>query len=114
MIMLHSGLAEESMRTVYGYAVREGDETYLILEDGTRVKVRRETVMPFACYHRIADYVCLPERVLEAFYEKGVYFLEEIAAWDDSEFEKIKGIGSARRMQIRAIMERVLSSDEMI
>lgn len=110
MIMLHSGLAEESMQTVYGYALQEGKETYLVLGDGTRVRVRRETVMPFACYHRIVDYICLPGPVLAEFYDRGAYFLEEIAMWDDDELEKIKGIGRARRKEIRALIGQVLST----
>lgn len=108
MIVLHSGFAEEIMRVVEGYAVREKDEVYIILADGRKMKVRRETVRPCYARHRIEDYIHLTDKVLLEFHKQGIYYLEDIAKWSNAELERIKGIGEVRRKAIRKILKEEL------
>lgn len=108
MIMLHSGFAEEIMRVVEGYAVREESGVYIYLADGTKMKVRRETVKPCYVRHRIEDYIHLTNKILLEFHKKGIYYLEDIAELSDGELRKVKGVGKVRKNAIRKIVEEEL------
>ena len=44
MVLLHSGMTEDTGRTVIGYAVREKGKLFIVLKDGTREAVRLDTV----------------------------------------------------------------------
>lgn len=55
---------------VYGYALREDGKVFIVQEDGTKVPVRAETVMPYQACHRLEDHISLTERTLAAFHEK--------------------------------------------
>lgn len=111
MIMLHSGFAEEIMRVVEGYAVREESGVYIYLADGTKMKVRRETVKPCYVRHRIEDYIHLTNKILQEFHRKGIYYLEDIKEMNDAELEKIKGVGKVRRKAIRKLLEKELETE---
>lgn len=111
MIMLHIGFAEEIMRVVEGYAVREESGIFIILADGRKMKVRRETVRPCYVRHRIEDYIHLTDRILLEFHKKGIYYLEDIAEMKDEELEKIKGVGKVRKNAIRKILEKELETE---
>ncbi len=111
MIMLHSGFAEEIMGVVEGYAVREKDGVYIVLADGQKMKVRRETVRPCYARHRIEDYIHLTDNILREFHKKGAFYLEDIEEWSDGELEKIKGIGKVRREAIRKILKEELEME---
>lgn len=111
MIMLHSGFAEELMRVVEGYVVREESEVYIILADGRKMKVRRETVRPCYVRHRIEDYIHLTNKILMEFHKNGIYYLEDVAELNDVELKKIKGIGKVRRKAIRKILEEELETE---
>lgn len=114
MIILHSGFTEESMRVIEGYAVREENGVYIILADGTKMKVRRETVRPCYVRNRIEDYINLTGNILLEFHKKGIYYLEDIAELSDGELESIKGIGKVRRKAIRKIVEEELGTEYKI
>lgn len=70
MIILHYAIAEETKQKVYGYALREDGKVFIVQEDGTKVPVRAETVMPYQACHRLEDHISLTERTLAAFHEK--------------------------------------------
>lgn len=114
MIMLHSGFAEEIMRVVEGYAVREEGGVYIILADGTKMKVRRETVRPCYVRNRIEDYIHLTDKILLEFHKKGIYYLEDIAELSDGKLGKIRGVGEVRRKAIRKIVEEELGTEYKI
>lgn len=103
MIILHCAKAEETKQKVYGYALRE---------DGVRVSVRAETVMPYQACHRLEDYISLTKRTLAAFHEKKIYYLEDIEDKGRSVLKSIKGIGPARQKAILEIMNNVLNNDK--
>lgn len=46
-IILHCTTVEETKQKVYGYALRENGKVFIVLEDGLRVPVRAETIMPY-------------------------------------------------------------------
>lgn len=109
MILLHSGMTEAAGRTVIGYAVREKGKLFIVLKVGTREAVRLETVMPYKALHRIEDYVNLPDRIMDEFHSRGVYYLEDLDQWKDEEFDKIKGIGRSIKADIlKTIQNTVL------
>lgn len=47
MVLLHSGMTEDTGRTVIGYAVREKGKLFIVLKDGTREAVRLDTVTAY-------------------------------------------------------------------
>lgn len=51
MIILHCATAEETKQKVYGYALRERGKVYIVREDGVKVPVGAETVMPYQACH---------------------------------------------------------------
>ena len=64
MIILHCATAEETKQKVYGYALREDGKVFIVREDGVKVPVRAETVMPYQACHRLEDYISLTKRTL--------------------------------------------------
>lgn len=112
MIILHCAITEQTKQKVYGYALREGGRVFIVREDGVRVPVRAETVMPYQACHRLEDHVFLTEKLLGAFHEKGIYYLEDIAEKGRHVLEEIKGVGPARQKAILAIMDSLLGDGE--
>lgn len=110
MVLLHSGVSEETGRTVIGYVVREKGQFFIVMKDGNREVVRLETVMPYKAFHSIEDYVNLPGSVVEEFHSRGVYYLEDLAQWKEEEFDKIKGIGRSRKDGILKIIQNMTGS----
>lgn len=113
MIILHCAIAEKTKHKVYGYALREEGHVFIVQEDGTKVSVKAETVMPYQVCHRLEDYVSLTGNVLAEFHEKKIYYLEDIAEKGPGLFENIKGIGPVRQKAILEITERVLGKERM-
>lgn len=70
MIILNCATAEETKQKVYGYALREWGKVFIVREDGVKVPVRADTVMPYQACHRLEDYISLTRRTLTAFHEK--------------------------------------------
>lgn len=112
MIILHCAMAEETKQKVYGYALRENGKVFIVQEDGVRVSVRAETVMPYQACHRLEDYISLTEKTLAAFHEERIYNLEDIEDKGWSVLKSIKGIGPARQKAIMEIMNDVLNNDK--
>lgn len=112
MIILHYAMAEETKQKVYGYVLREDGKVFIVREDGEKISVRAETVMPYQACHRLEDYISLTERTLEAFHEKKIYNLEDIAEKGSHILSEIRGIGSARPKAILEIMDRILNEDK--
>ncbi len=108
MIMLHYAIPTNSIMTVHGYAFQENGETFILQEDGVRIRVRPETVMPYRTCHHLEDYISLTEKMLERFHAKGIYSLEDIAERGDEGLEAVRGIGSVRKKAIREIVGQVL------
>ena len=109
MIILHCATAEETKQKVYGYALREDGKVFIVREDGVKVPVRAETVMPYQACHRLEDYISLTKRTLEAFHEKKIYYLEDIEDKGRSVLKSIRGVGPARQRAILEIMNDVLN-----
>lgn len=101
MIILHSAVAEKTKQKVYGYALRENGHVFIVQEDGTKVLVKAETIMPYQACHRLEDYIFLTEKVLNEFHDKKIYYLEDIAEKDARLFENIKGVGPVRQKAIK-------------
>lgn len=112
MVLLHSGVSEDTGRIVTGYIVREKGQFFIVMKDGNREAVRMETVMPYKVFHSIEDYVNLPGKVIEEFHGKGTYYLEDLAQWKEGEFDKIKGIGRSRKEGILTIIRNVIGSSQ--
>lgn len=112
MIILHYAIAEETKQKVYGYALREDGKVFIVQENGTKVPVRAETVMPYQACHRLEDHISLTERTLTAFHEKKIYYLEDIAEKGCHTLAEIRGVGPARRKAILEIMNDVLNDDK--
>lgn len=108
MVLLHSGMTEDTGRTVIGYAVREKGKLFIVLADGTKEAVRLDTVIPYKALHSIEDYVNLPEKVIEEFHSRNAYYLEDLNQWKDEDFDKIKGIGQSRKKDILKIIRNVI------
>jgi len=66
MLILHCATAEETNQMVYGYTLQEDGKVFIVWEDGVRVPVRPETVMPYQAYHRLEDHISLTKRTLTA------------------------------------------------
>ncbi len=112
MIILHCATAEETSQKVYGYALREDGRVFIVQEDGVKVPVRAETVMPYQACHRLEDHISLTKRTLTAFHEKKIYYLEDIEERGRSVLKSIKGIGPTRQKAIMEIMNDVLNSEK--
>lgn len=97
---------------MYGYALREGEKVFILQEDGVKVPVRAETVMPYQACHRLEDHISLTKRTLTAFHEKKIYYLEDIEERGRSVLKSIKGIGSVRQKAIMEIINDVLNSEK--
>lgn len=100
------------MIILYGYALRENGKVFIVQEDGVRISVRADMVMPYQACHRLEDYISLTEKTLAAFHEKRIYHLEDIRDKGWSVLESIKGIGPARQKAILDIMNSVLNNDK--
>lgn len=111
MIILHYAIAEKTKQEVYGYALREEGHVFIVQEDGTKVLVKAETVVPYQACHRLEDYISLTENVLTAFHEKKIYYLEDIAEQSPGVFKNIKGIGPIRQKAILEITSRILNEN---
>lgn len=111
MIILHYAIAEETKQRVYGYVLREDRKVFIVREDGVKVLVKAETVMPYQACHRLEDYICLTDRTLMSFHEKEIYYLEDIAERGKHVLAGIRGIGQARQKAILEIMDEVLKDD---
>ncbi|MCM1057263.1 MAG: hypothetical protein NC517_06630 [Firmicutes bacterium] len=72
MIIQHCATAEETNQKMYGYALREDGKVFIVQEDGVKVSVRAETVMPYQASHRLEDHISLTKRTLAAFHEKKI------------------------------------------
>ena len=114
MIILHYAIPTNSITTVHGYAFHENGETFILQEDGIRIRVRPETVMPYRTCRRLEDYISLTGRMLERFHAKGIYSLEDIEERGDKGLEEIRGIGAVRKKAIREVMERTLGESGTI
>lgn len=112
MIILHYAIAEETKQKVYGYILREDRKVFIVREDGVKVSVKAETVMPYQACHRLEDNIYLNDRTLMSFHEKNIYYLEDIAEKGDHILARIRGIGRARQKAILEIMNEVLNKDE--
>lgn len=113
MIILHSAVSEKTEQKVYGYALREKGHVFIVQEDGMKVLVKAETVMPYQACHRLEDYVFLTARVLDEFHAKKIYYLEDIAEKGSGLFESIKGIGPVRQKAILEITNRILNGEKV-
>ena len=112
MILLHCATAEETKQKVYGYALREDGKVFIVREDGVKVPVRAETVMPYQACHRLEDYISLTKRTFAAFHEKKIYYLEDIEDKGRSVLKSIRGVGPARQRAILEIMNDVLNNGQ--
>lgn len=112
MIILHCAIAEETKQKVYGYALRENGSVFIVREDGEKIQVKAETVMPYQACHRLEDYISLTEKTLVAFHEKKIYNLEDIAERGPHSLAGIKGIGPVRQKAILGIIGHILENDK--
>lgn len=113
MIILHCAISEKTKQKVYGYALRENGRVLIVQEDGVKVPVKADTIMPYQVCHRLEDYIFLTEKMLEAFHDKKIYYLEDIAEKGPHLLAEIKGIGPVRQKAIFEIAKQILDEEQM-
>ena len=72
MIILYCAMAEETKQKVHGYALQENRKVFIVQEDGVRVLVKAETVMPYQACHWLEDYISLTDKTLAASMKKNL------------------------------------------
>jgi DNA-directed RNA polymerase alpha subunit len=117
MITKYRAIALNRGRTVTGYAVRIDGQYYIYQEDGKRILVEVTSIVPISDdqeeqwegYPKDKHPLCclgLSEYIINNIGFSGVKYLEELESWTDTDYDRVRGIGPAKKRQIKEVLEK--------
>ena len=119
MIVKYRAIALNKERSVTGYAVCLDSQYYIYQEDGRRIPVDGASIIPISenpeeksqsgGFPKDKHPLCclgLSEYIVNNIGFSGVKYLEELESWTDTDYDKVRGIGHAKKKQIKEVLER--------
>lgn len=117
MITKYRAIALNRGKTVTGYAVRIDGQYYIYQEDGKRILVEVTSIVPILedredrqeGYPDGKHPLCclgLSKYIINNIEFSGVKYIEELESWTDTDYDRVRGIGPAKKRQIKEVLDR--------
>ena len=109
MVILHEAIDLQGLKRI-GYIVKL-DNIFYIVCDNMSYRVDPETITPiqqtrFSNFHSLQEhlYSIIGFSAIRNLNMRGVYSLEDLSSWTDTDILSIRGIGKIKLKQIKEIM----------
>lgn len=125
MILLHTGCSAQNGNYVIGYAVKLGKSYFIVDRQGLYTEVDESTVKVYTdgtniqfsidCredygepshiehMHSLKEYLSKHEVI--SYEQYGVCYLEDLQDWTDKDYNKVRNVGSVKRLRMKKLLE---------